>query len=136
VVATTNITKLLANIQKKWFEFCLKKLKSLKNKNVYEVVNFSKRQKVIKNYWVFNIKFDSHYRSWLIKKGLFQVEEINFDKLSSLVICYEIAYLFLAITALEDWNIHNVDIKTIYLYGNLDKKIYTEQSKGFKLSSK
>ena len=41
--------KLLADIQKKQLEFCLKKLKSLKNKNVYKVVNFPKRQKVIKN---------------------------------------------------------------------------------------
>ena len=48
--------------------------------------------------------------------------------MSSLVICYEIAYLFLAVTALEDWNIHNVDIKTIYLYGDLDKKKSTQSS--------
>ena len=31
--------KLLANIQKKWFELCFKILKSLKDKYVYEIID-------------------------------------------------------------------------------------------------
>jgi len=37
-----NITRLLADIQKKWLEFCLEELKSLTDKNVYEVENLPK----------------------------------------------------------------------------------------------
>jgi len=46
-----DITRLLANIQKKWLESCFEKLKSisLKDKNVYEVVDLSKRRRAIKN---------------------------------------------------------------------------------------
>ena len=44
--------------------------------------------------------------------------------------------LFLAVVALEDWNIHSINIKTAYLYNNLDKKIYIEQLKDFRLSNK
>ncbi len=32
--------KLLTNIQKKWFELCFKILKSLKDKYVYEIIDF------------------------------------------------------------------------------------------------
>jgi len=42
----------------------------------------------------------------------------------------------LAIAVLKNWNIHNIDIKTAYLYGNLNNKIYMEQPKDFKLSGK
>ena len=42
----------------------------------------------------------------------------------------------MAISTLEDWNIHSVDIKTAYLYGNIDEKIYMEQPEGFRLPSK
>ena len=66
----------------------------------------------------------------------FQIKEIDFDKLFFPVVCYETACLFLAIATLKDWDIHNVDIKTVYFYGNLDEKIYMEQSEGFRLSSK
>jgi len=43
---------------------------------------------------------------------------------------------FLAVTALEDWNIYSIDIKTAYLYSDLNEEIYMEQSEGFRLSSK
>ena len=122
-----NVTRLSANIQKKWPESYLEELKLLKNRNVYEVVDLSKKRKVIKNCWVFNIKFDGHYRSWLVAKGFSQIERIDFDKLFSLVVYYEIACLLLAITTLENWNIYSVDIKTAYLYGDLDEEIYIKQ---------
>ena len=63
-----DVIRLLANIQKKWLESCLEKLKLLKNRNSYKVIDFSKRRKVIKNCWVFNIKSDGHYRSQLVAK--------------------------------------------------------------------
>ena len=73
-----------------------------KDRNVYEVVNLFKGQKAIKNFWVFNIKSNGCYRSQLVAKE------------------------FLAVAALKDWNIHSVDVKTAYLYNNLDEKIYME----------
>ena len=58
-----DVIRLLSDIQKKWLESCLEKLKSLKDRNVYEVVNLSKRRKVINNCWIFNIKSDGYYKS-------------------------------------------------------------------------
>jgi len=89
-------------------------------------VDLSKRRKVIKNCWVFNIKSDGHYRSQLVVKGFSKIEIINFDKLFSLVVCYETACLFLAVAALKDWDINSIDIKTAYLYSDLDEEIYIE----------
>jgi len=43
---------------------------------------------------------------------------------------------FLAITTLENWDIHSIDVKTAYLYSNLDKKIYMKQPENFRLPSK
>jgi len=42
----------------------------------------------------------------------------------------------LAVAVLEDWDIHSVNVKTTYLYGNLDEEIYIEQLKYFRLSGK
>ena len=69
-------------------------------------------------------------------KDFFQVEGIDFDELFSPVVRYETVWLLLAITALEDLDIQSVDIKTAYLYGDLDKEIYMEQLEGFKLPGK
>ena len=75
-----------------------------------------KRRKVIKNCQIFNIKFDNHYKSQLVVKEFSQAKEIDFDELFSLVVCYEILCLFLAVAILEDWNIYSVNIKTAYFY--------------------
>jgi len=91
---------------------------------------------MIKNHWIFNIKSDGCYRFQLVAKEFSQVKGINFDKLFSPVVHYEIAYLFLADTVFEYWNIHSIDIKTAYLYSDLDKIIYIEQHEGFRLSNK
>jgi len=44
--------------------------------------------------------------------------------------------LLLTITALENLDIQNVDVKIAYLYSDLDEKIYMEQPEGFRLSRK
>ena len=78
---------------------------------------------------MFNIKFNGHYKSQLVAKEFSQIKEINFNKIFSLIIHYEIACIFLTVTTLKDWDIHSIDVKTAYLYNDLDKKIYIEQSK-------
>jgi len=44
--------------------------------------------------------------------------------------------LLLAVAALENLDIQSIDIKTAYLYGDLDEEIYMEQPEGFKLPGK
>ena len=131
-----DLTILPANIHKKWLESCLEELKSLKDRNVYEVVDLSKRRKATKNCQVFNIKSDGCYRSQIVVKGFSQIKGIDFDELFSSVVHYETVCLFLAITSLKDWDIHNVDVKTAYLYSDLDEEIYMEQPEGFRLPGK
>jgi len=108
----------------------------LKDRDVYEIVDLSKRRKAVKNRWVFNIKPDGCYQSCLVAKRFSQVEGIDFDELFSPVVCYKTVRLLLAVAALEDLDIQSVDVKTAYLYGDLDEEIYMEQPEGFKLPGK
>jgi hypothetical protein len=39
--------------------------------------------------------------------------------------------LLLALSALEDWEIEALDVKTAFLYGNLNEELYMEQPEGF-----
>jgi len=121
-----DVAKLLVNSKKRWLESCLEELKSLKDKDVYEIVDLPKRRKVVKNRWVFNIKPDGCYQSRLVAKGFSQVEGIDFDELFSPVVHYETARLLFAVATLEDLDIQSIDVKIAYLYGNLDEEIYME----------
>jgi len=44
-----DVAKLLADSKKRWLESCLEELKSLKDKDIYEIVNLPKRRKMVKN---------------------------------------------------------------------------------------
>ena len=44
--------------------------------------------------------------------------------------------LLLTVAALEDLDIQSINIKTAYLYSDLDEEIYMEQPEGFKLPRK
>ena len=49
-----DVAKLQADSKKRWLESCLEELKSLKDRDVYEIVDLPKGKKAVKNRWVFN----------------------------------------------------------------------------------
>ena len=42
----------------------------------------------------------------------------------------------MALTVLHDWELEALDVKTAFLYGNLDKEIYMKQPEGFVLKGR
>ena len=128
-----DVLKLLPDERKSWLDSMLEELKALKDRNVYELVDLPKGRKAIKNRWVYTIKPDSRKRSRLVAKGFSQIEGVDFDDLFSPVVRYETVRLLLSIAALEDFDIYSVDVKTTYLYGDLDEEIYMEQPEGFRI---
>jgi hypothetical protein len=49
------------------------------------------------------------------------------------VVRFELVHMLFAIVALEKWHISALDVKTAFLYGQLDEEIYVEQPEGFKV---
>ena len=45
-----DVTKLPADSKKRWLKSCLEELKSLKDRDVYEIVDLSKERKTVKNH--------------------------------------------------------------------------------------
>ncbi len=46
---------------------------------------------------------------------------------------FETVWLMVALATLKNWHITGLDIKTAFLYGELDKELYMEQPEGFKV---
>jgi hypothetical protein len=47
------------------------------------------------------------------------------------VVRFESLQLLLALAALEDWEIHQMDVKSVFLNGSLEEEIFMEQPQGF-----
>ena len=119
--------------QKGWLDACRQELDSLRARSVYDLVDPPQRRKIIRNRWVFDLKTDGRKRARLVAKGFSQVEGINYDDIFSPVVRYETVRLMLAVSALCKWHMRSVDVKTAFLYGELDEELYMEQPEGFAL---
>ena len=121
--------------QKDWKIACREELEALRKREVFELVDLPKGRKVIKNRWVFDKKTDGRKKARLVAKGFSQIEGIDFNEIFSPVVRFETVQLMLALSALEDWHITGLDVKSAFLYGELDEELYMEQPEGFKMRS-
>jgi hypothetical protein len=67
-----------------------------------------------------------------VAKGFSQIEGIDYDDIFSSVVRYELVHLIVALAALQHWHMSSVDVKTAFLYGELDEELFMEQPEGFK----
>ncbi len=121
--------------QEEWRKACREELELLRKRNVYELVDPPAHWKIIKNRWVFDLKSDGRKKARLVAKGFSHVEGIDYDEIFSPVVWFETVQMMLTLAALKNWHISGLDVKTTFLYGELDKELYMEQPEGFKIPS-
>jgi reverse transcriptase-like protein len=114
-----------------WAEACQYKMDALSKNNTWKLVDLSPGCKAIKSKWVFKLKADGRFHACLVAKGFTQVPGIDYDETFSQVACFESLQLLLALATLENWKIHQMDVKSAFLNGILNKEIYMEQPLGF-----
>ena len=85
--------------------------------------------------WVFRIKYNTNgliqtFKIRLVAKGFKQRERVDyFDAYAPMVRITSICVL-LALVSIYKLIVHQMDVKTIFLNGDLDEEVYMEQPKG------
>ena len=95
--------------------------------------------KPLSSKWVFKRKRKvdgsiDKYKERLVIKGYRQTEGLDYFDTYSLVTKINYKRMVLAITALRNLKVHQMDVRTAFLNGYLDEKIYIEQHEGFSTS--
>ena len=92
-------------------------------------------KKALHNKWIYRIKNENdgskHYKAKLVVKGFQQKEGIDYTKMFSLVVKMSTIRLVLGMVAAENLHLEQLDVKTVFLYGDLEKDLYMIQPKGF-----
>jgi Reverse transcriptase (RNA-dependent DNA polymerase) len=127
-----DLLRLPMSQQKEWMDACHQELDSLYKRDVYNLVNPPPGRRIIHNRWVFERKTDGQKQARLVAKGFSQIEGIDYNDIFSPVVRYESVRLIVALATLQHWHMSSIDVKTAFLYRELDKKLFMEQPEGFK----
>jgi hypothetical protein len=114
-----------------WEAACQYEIDALAKSETWDLVDLPPGRKAVKSKWVFKQKADGRYRARLVAKGFTQIPGVDFDETFSPVARFESLRMLLALAALEDWHIHQMDVKSAFLNGVLEEEIYMEQPTGF-----
>ncbi|RVW53922.1 Retrovirus-related Pol polyprotein from transposon TNT 1-94 [Vitis vinifera] len=120
----------------KWIDAIKDEMKLMKDKGVWDLVELSKGVKSIGCKWIFKTKRDLkgnivRYKARLVAKGFTQKEGIDYKETFSPVSSKDSFRIIMTLIAHYDLELHQMDVKTAFLNGNIDETIYMVQPKNF-----
>ena len=87
------------------------------------------------NKWIYRIKNEHDdskcYKAKLVVNGFQQKEGIDYIEIFSPVVKMSTIRLVLGMVAAENLHLEQLDVKTVFLYGDLEEDLYMIQPKGF-----
>ncbi|PKI44551.1 hypothetical protein CRG98_035051 [Punica granatum] len=106
------------------------------NNNVWDLVPLPEGVKPIGCKCIFKTKRDSKdnvekYKTRLIAKAFTQMEDIDYKKTFSLVSSKDSFRIIMTLVAHSDLELHQMDIKIVFLNGDTDETIYMVQPENF-----
>eukprot|EP00253_Pinus_taeda_P006432 PITA_06432 len=109
---------------------------SLLANDTWDLVPLPRGRKLVRCKWVYRTKYgpdgkvDKH-KARLVAKGFSQVEGIYYTETFSPVAKMNSIRLVLSLAASLKWEVHQMDVKSAFLHGDLHEEIYMEQPIGF-----
>ncbi|KAK4400755.1 Retrovirus-related Pol polyprotein from transposon TNT 1-94 [Sesamum angolense] len=119
-----------------WKEAINSEVESIMQNHTRELVDLPPSSKALGCKWILKRKYNADgsidkYKTRLVAKGFKQKESLDFFDAYSLVTRITSIRVLIAIAALYDLEINQMDIKTAFLNDELDEEIYMEQAEGF-----
>ncbi|WJZ95257.1 hypothetical protein VitviT2T_014041 [Vitis vinifera] len=119
-----------------WKEAIKSEIDSILQNHTWELLDLPPGCKPLSSKWIFKRKMKvdgsiDKYKARLVIKGYRQTEGLDYFDTYSPVTRINSIRMVLAIAALRNLEIHQMDVKTAFLNGDLDEEIYMEQPEGF-----
>jgi hypothetical protein len=126
---------------KKWLETMEDELSSMSSNGVWDLVEISDGAKKVGCKWVYKTKYDSkgkikRVKARLVAKGFTQREGIDYTETFSPVSNKDSFQIVMALVAHYDLELHQMDVKIVFLNGDLQENVYMAQSEGFVMKGK
>nr|GEZ52298.1 putative ribonuclease H-like domain-containing protein [Tanacetum cinerariifolium] len=118
-----------------WVNAMQEELVQFKIQKVWILVDLPFEKKAIRTKWVYRNKKDERgvvrNKARLVAQGHRQEEGIDYDEVFALVARIKAISIFLAFASYMGFIVSQIDVKSAFLYGKIDEKVYVSQPPGF-----
>ncbi|GKV25633.1 hypothetical protein SLEP1_g35036 [Rubroshorea leprosula] len=125
-----------ASTHEEWRNAMQEELSAIEKNVTWSITSRSEDKNVIGVKWVYRSKLNAYgslnkYKARLVVKGYAQQPGVDFGETFSLVARHDTIRLLLALAAQKKWKVYHLDVKSTFLNGILEEKLYVEQPEGF-----
>jgi len=113
-------------------------IESIEKNQTWDLVDIPKEKDVISVNWVYKTKHDAEgntqkHKARLVAWGFTQQPEIDFNETFAPVARMDTVRSVLAMVAHNHWSVHQMDVKSTFLNGELEEEVYVEQPQGYEV---
>jgi len=120
----------------KWRKAMDSEIQSIEKNHTWELMDLPVGAKTIGVKWIYKTKLNEmgevdKYKARLVAKGYSQQHGIDFSEVFAPVIRLDTVRLIVALATCKGWDIFQLDVKSAFLYGELNEDVYVDQPKGY-----
>ena len=133
----TSMTEALASPERaKWMDAMDKEMDSLHMNDVWDLVKLPKDRKTVGSKWVFKLKVGpdglvERHKARLVAQGFSQKQGLDYDETFSPVVRFESLRTVIALAVQNSMKMHQMDVTTAFLNGELQEEVYMKQPESF-----
>lgn len=121
---------------KEWMAAMQQEHQSLIDNKTWELVELPADRKAIGCKWIFKVKYRAdgeieRFKSRLVARGFSQQPGVDYEETFSPVVSFTSIRMLLAYALQHNMVIHQMDVKTAFLNGELQEEIYMTQPEGY-----
>jgi hypothetical protein len=132
VVSSDELTSFTeAKYNPSWRKAMMEEMDSIEENGTWSIIDLPPGPKPIGVKWVFKVKRDEHgavskHKARHVVMGYEQRHGTDYDEVLAPVAWLDSVLLLITLTAHEGWEVHHMDVKSVFLNGDLQEEVYIE----------
>lgn len=124
-----------------WEDAMMEEYQSILKNDVWDIVPRPEGKSIVSSKWIYKIKHFAEgsiekYKARFVARGFSQKEGIDYDETFAPIARYTSIRTIISLATILGWKLHQMDVKTAFLNGQVEEEVYIEQPDGFVVQRK